>query len=676
MAQVPVPAPSIDVGLRVDSGWVGFDAKRPVDGPNGTQVVYSTVVRTAGAPWLRLKLADVVLAGEVENGNAAFLRITSPLDGGVQLMTQEHVKQWNETSAYFNGDQVLVEVLAHPTTPASRVRIVAATAGMIPTTPVLDSICGPNDDRVLSNDPRQARHSVGCTSWMINDVNNQFLTAGHCGAAAGSVMSFNVPLSTSTGALVASAPQDQYPTDAASTQGNGGVGIGNDYAYFGVFPNSNTGLMPAQVNGGQFYTLQLPPVLAAGQVIRITGYGTTSAPVTPTWNQVQKTHTGARIAPTTGLLDSTLEYYPDTTGGNSGSPVILDSVGGNIAIGIHTHAGCVNPQGVNGNRGTSLSLPALQAVLAAPLSACVTGRGTPGGALYAIGDAVNNFGTVSTSSGGFAKVSFGPARMQGLTYDWNNDVFYGVNNDTFTGTQRLFSITPAGVATLIAPLAGASGVVTGLGYNPATNSLYGIVQATGQLVFINRSTGVTTNIGAANAGTQIGGLEFNPRNNTLYGIDDSNGGRLVSIAVGTGAITVIGATGIAGADCNGLAVTDDGFLWTINATTEQLLRINPTTGAATVVGPTGGLFGAGFGMAARLTRPAPACYANCDQSTTPPVLNAGDFTCFLSQFRADGSLPLAGQIAAYSNCDQSTTAPVLNAGDFTCFLNRFRAGCP
>jgi hypothetical protein len=73
--------------------------------------------------------------------------------------------------------------------------------------------------------------------------------------------------------------------------------------------------------------------------------------------------------------------------------------------------------------------------------------------------------------------------------------------------------------------------------------------------------------------------------------------------------------------------------------------------------------------------PVASCYANCDQSTTPPVLNAGDFSCFLNAFRAAGSLPLSGQIASYANCDQSTTPPVLNAGDFSCFLNRFRAGC-
>jgi agmatine deiminase len=61
------------------------------------------------------------------------------------------------------------------------------------------------------------------------------------------------------------------------------------------------------------------------------------------------------------------------------------------------------------------------------------------------------------------------------------------------------------------------------------------------------------------------------------------------------------------------------------------------------------------------------CYANCDNSTAAPVLNVGDFTCFLQRFAAGES---------YANCDNSTAAPVLNVGDFTCFLQAFAAGCP
>ena len=60
------------------------------------------------------------------------------------------------------------------------------------------------------------------------------------------------------------------------------------------------------------------------------------------------------------------------------------------------------------------------------------------------------------------------------------------------------------------------------------------------------------------------------------------------------------------------------------------------------------------------------CYPNCDASTTAPILNVADFTCFLNRFAAGDS---------YANCDGSTTVPVLNVADFTCFLNSFAAGC-
>ena len=60
------------------------------------------------------------------------------------------------------------------------------------------------------------------------------------------------------------------------------------------------------------------------------------------------------------------------------------------------------------------------------------------------------------------------------------------------------------------------------------------------------------------------------------------------------------------------------------------------------------------------------CYANCDGSTSPPILNANDFQCFLNKYAAGDST---------ANCDGSTSPPVLNANDFQCFLNAFAAGC-
>jgi lysophospholipase L1-like esterase len=70
------------------------------------------------------------------------------------------------------------------------------------------------------------------------------------------------------------------------------------------------------------------------------------------------------------------------------------------------------------------------------------------------------------------------------------------------------------------------------------------------------------------------------------------------------------------------------------------------------------------------------CYANCDGSTTAPILNVEDFSCFINRFAEAQSLPHEQQLAHYANCDGSTTPPVLNVEDFSCFINRFAAGCP
>jgi glucose/arabinose dehydrogenase len=61
------------------------------------------------------------------------------------------------------------------------------------------------------------------------------------------------------------------------------------------------------------------------------------------------------------------------------------------------------------------------------------------------------------------------------------------------------------------------------------------------------------------------------------------------------------------------------------------------------------------------------CYANCDGSTTPPVLNINDFICFQTAFAAGEH---------YANCDGSTVDPVLTVNDFICFQSAFAAGCP
>lgn len=370
----------------LDSGWVENDAPR-------WETISSFTVTQPGSTWIRLYFDEVELWGDFLAGRGAKLRLTAHIDGAVMEMDARHVEQWQKSSCYFNGDAVQVEIWAPPGAGASRVSMRAFDAGIPPAD---GSICG-SDDRVLSSDPRAARlMPVGCTSWMIDDCAKCFLTAGHCTGSI-SVVQFNVPLSNSNGSLNNPHPDDQYAVDSSSLQTNGGQGVGEDFAYFGVFANSNTGLTAYQAQGSAF-ELSLPPSNPSGNTIRITGYGTDSTPATH--NQVQQTNAGPMVV---SDVDQELGYRTDTTGGNSGSPVIWENTG--KAVGIHTHGGCSSSGG--NNWGTSVGNPGLQAYLDNPKGICQSAGFThPDGIVDLISPGVPTAVFVDVSSSTASNITF------------------------------------------------------------------------------------------------------------------------------------------------------------------------------------------------------------------------------------------------------------------------------
>ncbi len=144
----PATLPSQEVVLNVDSGLVSAT--------QGTDpgVVFSHVVRVEGAPWIRLYFGEVQLSGSPSAGNASFLRITSEEDGDVQDLDSAALVRWGNTSAYFNGEAVEVELLARAGTGENRVLLDYADAGVQSEPASMAYICGPTDDRVPSSDPR------------------------------------------------------------------------------------------------------------------------------------------------------------------------------------------------------------------------------------------------------------------------------------------------------------------------------------------------------------------------------------------------------------------------------------------------------------------------------------------------------------------------------------------
>lgn len=647
--------PSVDLIRNVDSGEVG------AVGGGELEVVWGEVVRAEGAAWVRLWFGPTHLAGDPA-ADGAVVRMTSLDDGAVQELNAETLAMWSNSSAYFNGSAVRVEVLARAGTGTSRVRVERVTAGQEETGATVRTICGPTDDRVLSNDPRSGRLvPVGCTAWLINDANREFLTAGHCGPTTGDIVEFNCPLSTSGGTIVHPAPQHQYPVHVPSIQTNGGLGVGNDYSYFGCSPNATTGLTAYQAQGATYVLAPNAAPTAHGQVLRITGYGVTSLPISATWSQAQKTH----AAPITAVAGTALQYVPDTTGGNSGSGIEDTSTG--LAIGIHTHGGCTSTGGYN--QGTSLHLATLRAALASPRGVCLSGTGATAPPLYVSADLNNSMGTLSTTTGAFGTVAhFAPA-MQGLAFDPRTRRFIGVNANTTGGvtTNTLWLIDPdTGAQARLGAVTGLATTLNGLGFDPASRTLYAIAQASGQLYQVDLTTRAATALGSPLGGT-IGALDFDPTTGMLLGIDDqSAGSRLVRIDPGTRVMQVVGSLGAGIADCNGLGVDPrDGSIYTVHATSGNLLRVNAATGVGTVVGATRGVFGSGFGMAFAVTTSACPGDADADGAVT-----IADLEAFLGWYEAGDLRADLDDGSATFHRDAGVTID-----DLLAFLAAYEAGC-
>ncbi|MBN1811336.1 MAG: trypsin-like peptidase domain-containing protein [Anaerolineae bacterium] len=334
---------SLDISLQENSG--------AEDGG-----VFRQVIQFPGAPWLQLHFSDYFL------GKHSYITIISVLDDGQQRLDAQSLGQWNNATAYFNGDTVEVELHAAPGETGIFFQIdevivgeqYSDVKGSSSQTSTLseESQCGTADNRVASTDPAVGRiMPVGCTGWLVS--NGGVLTAGHCIGAGTQLLQFNVPPSQADGTPVNPPPEDQYPIEPVSNIdwfNDGDGAIGNDWAVFETFANSNTGLRAVLVQGA-FYRMSrdINP-----SNVRVTGYGVDFLPPGSTGNlnadsQTEQTHSGVYLGETVqGASDVFIEYTVDTEGGNSGSPVI-DTANG-LTVGIHTNGGCNPPS--QGNTGT------------------------------------------------------------------------------------------------------------------------------------------------------------------------------------------------------------------------------------------------------------------------------------------------------------------------------------
>jgi len=332
----PAPVPFHTVPYSLSSGTH--------DGRGESAVLaWREVIQIADAPWLRLRF------GETNLGSASYLLVTSLLDGSSQQLNALSLSQWYNTSAFFNGDAVEVKLFVAPTDIDVYAEVMEVIVGERRAEGEgIESICGTTDDRTRSSNNRAGRViTVGCTGWIVS--NGLHVTAGHCIDPTASVLQFNVPSSLSDGTIQHPPARDQYSINQQSiTYQNGGVG--NDWAVFSVFDNSETGLQPIAAYGVSFDLAQdLTP-----NSLRVTGYGVDGPAPNFGWpppsprnsdSQTQQTHLGSNA----NSSGTTMRHTADTQPGNSGSPIIDESTG--RALGVHTHGGCTSTGG--SNRGTS-----------------------------------------------------------------------------------------------------------------------------------------------------------------------------------------------------------------------------------------------------------------------------------------------------------------------------------
>ena len=428
-----------------------MDSRQQASLETAVSTNFRQLIQIPGAVSLRLHFS------EYELGRKSTITITSLQDGGDQVLDSRTLPQWENATAVFNGDAVEIELHVDPNDEGVYFvvdAVVVSDPQDVPTPemmlngdePGTESLCGV-DNRAASTDGRVGRlYFGGCTAWLIS--NGRLLTAGHCvdldpdqGGSAlpdgildlSGVVEFNVPASLSNGTTIAADPDDQYPINTTSVVwrfDGEGQGLGKDWSVFTVSENSNTGLTPFQAQGGFFRTSNENPALS--NTIRITGMGLDNTPTGSgggrnAQNFTNQTSTGGYVSEVTSGSNIYHQYAVDTTGGNSGSPIIWNSNG--FTIGIHTNAGCGVSSGAN--NGTSFEVNALENAIdnhpgSNTIYADKTRLGaTEDGTIYHPHDTFNEAVSTVPVNG---KVS----------------VVTGTYNDTGLYTKQMFVVAPVG----------------------------------------------------------------------------------------------------------------------------------------------------------------------------------------------------------------------------------------
>ncbi len=149
--------------------------------------------------------------------------------------------------------------------------------------------------------------------------------------------------------------------------------------------------------------------------------------------------------------------------------------------------------------------------------------------------------------------------------------------------DQLFSVDLAtGAATLVGSTAVGLATPAGLTWRADTQTLWTIDLAGGAVGTIDTATGAFTRVHVANPANGWQGIDWDPTTRQFFLLNQSN--QMYAMDPTTGATTLLGPTGVA---LTGAIDTDaNGVLWAINFSPAAIYRIDKLTGAATLVSTT------------------------------------------------------------------------------------------
>ncbi|PPQ26571.1 Hint domain-containing protein [Rhodopila globiformis] len=217
-----------------------------------------------------------------------------------------------------------------------------------------------------------------------------------------------------------------------------------------------------------------------------------------------------------------------------------------------------------------------------------------------VDDVNGNIGTVNLDTGSVSLLGSSGQQLTDIALSSTGQLF----GESFT---TLYSINQSGAATTIGPT---GAVLNGLVFN-SNGTLYAS-GGTG-LYTLNTTTGAATLIGNSGLGLKSAGdLSFN--NGNLYQTaTDGTNTDLLKVDPLTGAATVVGQV-VADPTMYGLATGSDGVLYGFDG--NDIYSINTTTGAGTLVQTFGGGLGAAWGAASQADS-LPLCFLRGTRIATP-----------------------------------------------------------